>query len=528
MSIVLYTISVAARLGAIGIAVYLARAIQQDGNFIFHNIILDVFDAEEFFVISAVLIGTLLLNAITEYFALRLQVSASFDHQMRSLHRVMSGAARAAKIQTLSKSIDGMSIFTASFKSAAAYAAVLSRVFRQIMNMFSPALQIGVSLAVLGYYYPEITVLVIVLLCISLIAQSSISRRSAGHARSFEVSTRESNFLIRNMLTAMFSNEYRYEDEQRKLVESNQSIRENRSAREGRIKETANSKLISAIVLVLAALLICIILFINIDDRKINWDKIVLLIMMLNLVFTGAKTMLANFTTINRFVPHVKRYYDTVDRLEKAGSMNHSGPNVMVLEAVQQYEGVVLTDKNDAILLRQSLINYNEKSEGDGGILYFPASPAYFPGRLMAELLLAGIPHSRMSTLMARISKSTSADLLLSRPTLPEWRALKGGRLADLQLQLLKNLDHKGSVLIEFNAYRKWKQARLLSKEFPVNMKLHVVYPEPLSNRESYHSPVLCIIRNGNLLPIGLEEVSEVLMDNADSLDNGETDDDAL
>ena len=188
-----------------------------------------------------------------------------------------------------------------------------NRVLRSMLYLIVPFLTLFVAMIILIYLEPLLTIIVIGLLCIYIISQYRISRKGATHSLSFELKSPQAVSEIRSIIDS-FKYQPNYYPDYIKINQLflNGAVKEQMDAYEGRIKVVEYSRMLSMVNMAFTIAVIMAVMGSYIILEGVGWGRLLAYIIALRFAMTNIQKCFSLITSINRFYPQVRRYFNFI------------------------------------------------------------------------------------------------------------------------------------------------------------------------------------------------------------------------
>ena len=230
------------------------------------------------------------------------------------------------------------------------------------------------------------------------------------------------------------------------------------NATEGRLNVLMKSRLVSDIFLAAAIAIIMITMGASIIAEKHGWSNLIIYLVALRYMLVNMKSSVSRFTSLNRFYPQIRRYFQFIENVgTRIGSIKELPEDYMIQPADNNIEDSLLSWKLkrgsrvgllSPVVLNRYTIAYlaacligdsHEKSGTALNSMWFIASmPEFHPGTLRESLLLSQgytsddfVKEMEHAGLWIRLKEQLTGDLDTSVPT-DTWDRIE----PDLQLAL--------------------------------------------------------------------------------------------
>ncbi len=187
-------------------------------------------------------------------------------------------------------------------------------VLRLILNGVAPAITFIVATAVLFYINPFLSLLMIVMMGISLIFQYKISIYGAKNSSLMEKNAAQAAYEYQRIIYQQkwVAAPLPEHESWLEKVFTSTIVEKYIDAYIGRLKAPRSSQFVSNILLAVATFTIFLTLGLSILTEGKGWGRLIIYLIALRYVLVNLKQLNKNITSINRFYPQIRRYFQFV------------------------------------------------------------------------------------------------------------------------------------------------------------------------------------------------------------------------
>lgn len=316
---------------AIALALYYAKVIEQGENISHLGYSIDPRTSMWFlFFAGAGVLLSLMLSAWLNYFsrteALRLMRKYTEVCTLRIFKLF------AANFRGLTTEEDGLSSDVTVLKLAGKDAKCCGRSLRLILKAVVPIITFLVAIISLLYINVLLTLVIFIFISVSVFFQYKVSVQGARDTSLVDKYSKAASSGYRNIIKSQKATAV--------PIITNSQISENiltsrkvnrfHDAFEGRLKALENSRFISDVLFGIAVFAIMIMLGSSIILKGAGWGRLVIYLVALRYMMVNLKQSVSMITSINRFFPHLKRYFGFLHNIDarsvSGGSTSKSYP----------------------------------------------------------------------------------------------------------------------------------------------------------------------------------------------------------
>jgi ABC-type multidrug transport system fused ATPase/permease subunit len=301
---------VTARVSAFGLALYYARVLDRDRPF--HALGRSFAPRESYELLLIVALGVmaaLLIGAALIYLAEAIGLRLAARYECRCVGRAMQ--LLSGHLDTSCDQGRGQQELR---RLSGGDARLISRVLRMLLKLIEPVLVFLVAMASLFYIHAPLTLGLIALLAAGMMVHYRINRRGADSSRNLEASARGANKERGEMLSwAHGAHMPNLLDKQRfEQLADKGCIRRNREAYVQRVIVVQQCQLTNDVLFSLGVLIIFLALGLAALQSRTSWGILVVYLVATKAAMVRCRTVATFITSINRFFPQMRRYYDFV------------------------------------------------------------------------------------------------------------------------------------------------------------------------------------------------------------------------
>lgn len=191
-------------------------------------------------------------------------------------------------------------------------------VLRLILNGVAPAITFIVATAVLFYINPFLSLLMLVMMGISLSFQYKISIYGAKNSSLMEKNATQAAYEYQRIIYQqkwVAASLPEHESWLEKVFTST-IVKEYIDAYIGRLRAPRSSQFVSNILFAVAIFTIFLTLGLSILTEGKGWGRLIIYLIALRYVLVNLKQLSKNITSINRFYPQIRRYFQFIQNTE--------------------------------------------------------------------------------------------------------------------------------------------------------------------------------------------------------------------
>ena len=221
------------------------------------------------------------------------------------------------------------------------------RVLRILLGAIVPLITLIISVCALIYINVLLTLLILVLMGISAAFQYRVSLSGAQSTTLMEEASGRASLVYRNFIQRQRESSLS-DDEKNKWLDNaihDGAVKHFFDAYEGRLTVIEKSRLISDVLLAVAIFAIIVGMGVRIISGGHGWGDLIIYLVALRYMLVNLKQSVTKLTSINRFFPQLKRYFQF---LENAKTQSRDGETLparyvitctnMIGGSLQQYE----------------------------------------------------------------------------------------------------------------------------------------------------------------------------------------------